>query len=658
MARSDRQKLLVLLTLAISASLAFAQEGDLALARALEASYDRCSSRVMVRVIPRADRAALDYAAYDRNPMFHFPLNDPLNAPASSPSLKELDFQGALVGESICNHIGDTPLSEQERAQPLAWTPLVKHLLEWNYDAAQRLLVIGSQVSGEKWGNNDLVRPLQQIATAYLHGDEIWVKVEFRPEVSWLPIEDEDGDGYGEIYGRIDAGQHTTELVAQVRGDYLSKQFTAEEIETYFFELASDWYQALMTETLEPETTRPWPNADTEPEIVAAMGAKSFASPFVVMKGQPYGQVIYNVFLLAEGGVVAREAAEKQTQGIASTGNPGEMTGGSPWEAELERWGGSWEAWLAHLADFHADVRGQLEARPAALKGLIGKDDFLFFRGDLEYLVSGDLREQPDGRDPYPAIVDFNQQLEARSIDLLLVLIPTKAEVYPEKLSDHAPASAMPYVAPYCRKLLGELAAAGVVIVDLLPAFIEQRDAGGELLYMPQDTHWTHRGLRLAAQIIAERVRQYPWYQATGPQRITYSVKEVSVTRMGDICEMLTDQEKLACRPMQLEAQQVVAPDGTLYVDDPESPIVMLGDSFTGVFHFEDCQHAGLSAHVAKELGLPIDLIMAQGSGPRIRGQLARRGHDAIASKALIIWTVVARDLYNYWAPWEVIKLP
>ena len=121
---------------------------------------------------------------------------------------------------------------------------------------------------------------------------------------------------------------------------------------------------------------------------------------------------------------------------------------------------------------------------------------------------------------------------------------------------------------------------------------------------------------------------------------------------------MLTDQERLAYRPMKLEAQQVVAPDGTLYADDPGSPICVLGDSFTGVFHFEDCQHAGVAAHLAKEVGLPIDLIMAQGSGPRIRGQLARRGRGAIDAKRLVIWTVVARDLYQYWAPWDIIKLP
>ncbi len=640
-----QRKVLVFVALSFATGLAAADTSDLALAQALQASYDRCTSKVMVRVLSHTDRAALDYAAYDRNPMFHFPLTDRLHAPAAPPALNELTFGGALVPDTIRDKLSETPLTDQELERPLAWTPLVKHLLEWNYDAAYSLLVIGSQVSGEKWSNDDLVRPLQQVSTAYLHGDEIWVKVEFRPEVTWLPITDEDGDSYGEIYGKMNAPGCPPELLAEIRGDYLSKPLTVEEMETYFFELASDWYQSLMTETLEPETTHPWPNADTEPEITQALGGKSFASPFVVMRGKPYGEVIYNVFLLADASGAAAEPGATEPPS-------------NPWEAELQACGGSWEAWCGLLADFRADVRQQLEARPAELRGLIGKDGFLFFRGDLEYLVSGDLRDQPDGRDPYPAIIDFNQQLKARGIDLLLVVIPTKAEVFPEKVSDKAPASAKPYVAPYCRKLLGELAAAGVEIVDLLPTFIEQRGVGDDLLYMPQDTHWAPRGVELAARLIAERVRQYPWYESLRPQQVQYSVKQVNFTRLGDICEMLTDQEKLAYRPLRLTAQQVVAPGGTLYVDDPDSPIVMLGDSFTGVFHFEDCQHAGLSAHLAKDLSLPVDLIMAQGSGPRIRGQLARRGHDAIEAKKLVIWTVVARDLYNYWAPWEIIKLP
>ena len=109
---------------------------------------------------------------------------------------------------------------------------------------------------------------------------------------------------------------------------------------------------------------------------------------------------------------------------------------------------------------------------------------------------------------------------------------------------------------------------------------------------------------------------------------------------------------------MALEAHQVLTPDGSPYVDLPDVAVAMLGDSFTGVFELEDCRHAGLSAHVARQTGLPIDLIMAHGSGPQIWVRLARRGHDAVAAKRLIIWTVVARDLYRYRAPWVPIPLP
>ena len=620
-------------------------DADLDLAKESQAGYSRTASRVMVRVIERTDRAALDYLAHDRNSLFHYPTPVDLQPPANPPALLDLTFEGALVAESICDKWGDTPLTEAERAQPLAWKPMVKLLTEWDYDATAGLLRIGSQVSGAKWGNTDLVLPLQQISTVYLHEDQLWVKVEFRPELTWVPADDEDGDGYRELYARVAPAAYTPEVLQYLRGDYLSKPLVGDEVAGFFFKLSSGWYQAMRTVPLKPDESRPWPNAATEPEVREALGGRQFANPFVVIRGEPFGQAIYNVFLLAQA------PANETTGAEAGPLKP------TDWKAELERWGGTWEAWNGMLADFQGDVRGQLEARPAELRGLVGRDGWLFFRGDLAYLLSGDLREQADGRNPFPAITDFNTQLKARGIDLLLVVIPTKAEVYPEKVSARAPADGKPYVAPYCRKLLGELADAGVGIVDLLPAFLAARQ-GDEPLYMPQDTHWTNRGVRLAARAIAETVKQRPVLADLPYGSVKYTTREVTCTRLGDICAMLTDEESVGYRPMNLPAQQVIGPDGQPYDDDPTSPLVMLGDSFTGVFQLEDCEHAGLSAHLARELGIPVELIMAQGSGPRIRGQFARRGTEAIAQKKLVVWTVAARDLYNYWAPWDLIKVP
>lgn len=109
---------------------------DAALARRMQNSLDRRSSRVMVKLIERADRATLDLAAWDRNPLFHYPLEEAPAKPASIPSLEQLTFDGALTAQSIRNSIEQTPLTEAERAHPLAWQPLVKYLAEWNYEAA------------------------------------------------------------------------------------------------------------------------------------------------------------------------------------------------------------------------------------------------------------------------------------------------------------------------------------------------------------------------------------------------------------------------------------------------------------------------------------------------------------------------------------------
>jgi alginate O-acetyltransferase complex protein AlgJ len=634
---------------------------DLELARSLQPAFERCSSRLMVRVITDTTRAALDHLTHDRNPLFHYPSPADLQPPPDTPALADLHFEGALVAAAVRDRIEQTPLAEAETARPLAWQPLSKLLVEWDYDAAEGLLQVARQVSGEKWGNAGVVRPLQQLAALYLHGDELWAKVEFRPELEWIAADDEDADGYRELYAPVAPDAYGESLLEYLRGDYLSEPLDLAELETYFFELASDWYQALQTVALKPEESHPWPGEETEPEFAALLDGGRFASPLAVVRGKPYGEVIYNVFVLeaAPEGGAAREAPQEAADVTAPT-EAAPDGGGTPETIgdELRLWGGSWEAWTGLLSEFRADIAGRLEARPAEIKGLIGLEDWLFFRGDVEYLLSGDLRQQPDNRDPFPAIVDFDSQLKARGIDMLLVVIPTKAEVYPEKLSDGAPTGARPYVAPYCRKLLSELAEAGVATVDLLPTFIACRDSGAEPLYMPQDTHWTNTGLRLAARLIAEAVRERPVADKLPLDSGKYGARTVACTRLGDICAMLTDQEKGDYRPARLTAQQVTAPDGKPYVDDPTSPLVVLGDSFTGVFHLEDCRHAGLSAHLARDLGMPVDLIMAQGSGPRIRGQFARRGPEAIGAKRLVVWTVVARDLYNYWAPWDLIKVP
>jgi alginate O-acetyltransferase complex protein AlgJ len=213
---------------------------------------------------------------------------------------------------------------------------------------------------------------------------------------------------------------------------------------------------------------------------------------------------------------------------------------------------------------------------------------------------------------------------------------------------------------PGLRKLIASLAKEGVEVVDLLPAFLQAKSvAGGSepFLFQHQDTHWTDRGLQLAAELLTARVKKYPWYAELTKQKHTYDVRETSFTRFGDLQSRLAEAEQKKYVPETLVAHQVLSA-GKPYEDDPDSPVVLLGDSFTGVYELTDAEHAGVSAHIARGIAYPLDLVMSYGGGPNVRQKLLRRGVSALGTKKLVIWMMTARDLYNYWEDWEPLKKP
>jgi alginate O-acetyltransferase complex protein AlgJ len=275
-------------------------------------------------------------------------------------------------------------------------------------------------------------------------------------------------------------------------------------------------------------------------------------------------------------------------------------------------------------------------------------------------MVVGDLRGQPEGKNPFPVIVALKELLTAHGVDFLFVPVPTKAAVYADKLQSGGPHLVGRVVTPYERKLLLELGQAGVEVIDLLPAFLADRtrgDRAGEPLYLAQDTHWTDRGLRLAAKLIADRIREYPWHAELDRSRTTYTLNRSAFKEEGDLPSRLGADERRRYQAVEMVGHQVVRADGSLYEDDAGSPITVMGDSFVGVFERTFCRHAGLSAHLAYELGSPVDLVMSYGGGPNVRRKLFKRGAAALAQKRLVIWVMAARDLYNYWEDWELLEV-
>jgi alginate O-acetyltransferase complex protein AlgJ len=96
---------------------------------------------------------------------------------------------------------------------------------------------------------------------------------------------------------------------------------------------------------------------------------------------------------------------------------------------------------------------------------------------------------------------------------------------------------------------------------------------------------------------------------------------------------------------------------------DRNSPILLMGDSHTLVFHEGGDMHArgaGLPDQLAREFGTPIDLIGVRGSGATpARTTLMRRvraNPNYLKNKKLIIWCFSARE-FTESSGWQKVPI-
>lgn len=642
-----------------------------ALVRTVNDDYSRTRSHVLVREVARPTRAALDYAAYHANFMIAAEPPEVVPEPAATPDIAR-PFDGMVERETLTADLRSTPLTAAELSAPLSFSPLSDYLLAHKVPGAEALEELGSAVRSESWGGGSVPGlPSQSISEVYLHGaagatPELWAKIELAPWFRGLgPLPDQDRDGYPEVYGRARADRLSAQVVETIQNEYTKRLLSEREIRTWANELSSYWYPSFNTDLVAPGPS--WPDAQTEPAIQRELRGLSLTQPTIVLRGKPQGLPTYEVFVIPS--LRATPAAETTSDAHAVAAafekqapSPETQAQARAMQAELERSGTqSWQSWSDKLAPFAQVVRKHLEATPAALKGLVGDDGYLFYRNALELVVGGDLEAQPVGKNPLPVIVEWKQRLAQLGVDFVFVPVPAKVEVYPDKLDKALASYAGQIVDPWERKLVASLAAQGVEVLDLhapLLAARAQDATAHEPLYQRQDTHWSARGLELAAEQIARRVQRYPWFAQLAARKRTYHTRDASFSRFGDLHSRLSEAQKRHYRPETLPAHQVLREDDEPYENDPESPIVVLGDSFTGVYELTDAEHAGVSAHLARAIGHPVDLVMSYGGGPNVRHKLMRRGEQALQKKQLVIWIMADRDLYNHWEDWEPLHTP
>lgn len=316
---------------------------------------------------------------------------------------------------------------------------------------------------------------------------------------------------------------------------------------------------------------------------------------------------------------------------------------------------------------FAAALSAKVEApEKNAAAAIVGAEGWLFLRAELKFLLTGQFwgadaarfskSPKPENADPIPAIIDFRDQLKQRGIDLVLVPVPAKAAIYPEKIAADV-GSPSAGAAPLLHQFYGELQRAGVDVLDLSPLFEQNRSNERGAVYCRTDTHWSVVGTVVAAHAIAEHIRAKVGNHSSGK---AYVGDWQKIAINGDLPPLLGPGT--AKPPMEEISARVVHEKGGNAGVQPDlnSPVLLLGDSHTLVFHDFLAEKAGLVDQLALELGFAPDLTGTRGSGASaVRVNLYRdssRNPEYLAKKKVIVWCFTCREFTDADQGWR--KLP
>ncbi|HEX7858962.1 MAG TPA: hypothetical protein VF773_01405 [Verrucomicrobiae bacterium] len=295
-------------------------------------------------------------------------------------------------------------------------------------------------------------------------------------------------------------------------------------------------------------------------------------------------------------------------------------------------------------------------------KVVVGSSGWYFYKPGLLYMAARPetRAKENDTNDPVAAIIHFRDQLAAHGIRLLVMPIPNKDTIYPDRLTSRIKSPQIA-LAPRTGEILERLKAAKVQTIDLFQEFALARQQGsGSVqetpLYLAQDTHWSPAGVAVAAKAAARRLAELGWLN---PGEVAYSERPAPVQRMGDLVRMLQSPViERSLKPEQVNTAQVIRGADQLYKDEAEAEILVLGDSFMRIYQQDAPESAGFIAHLAKELRQPMLSIVNDGGGSTLVREELSSGPVFLKNKKVMIWGFVERDFGLGIKGWQHVKLP
>ena len=578
-----------------------------------------------VRVVAKPTLAALDFAAYSANPIRLAGKDEkPENYAGKMASAKLADYPFPML-ESL----SDAAPAAVAGRPPLAWEPLSKILYAQTGNDSLGILL--NAVEAVKWDEPEVFRAFQTVSklwgVALTDGNvEWWVEVSPAPWTGRVPF-------YGKLK-LVSAGE-----TAEVLNYYLTAEMGADDAMNWVRTLSSYWYPTLNTDLEQHTPGAPWEGG----------------RPFAVMRGNPMGTpmwVAFDVpaFELSDEALRAKFVADSLAEAGEVVPVERALDTSSAFRLEtLAAMEGSCPADAA-TAKFRDALSAQLKKLPKE-QNAWESGGMLWFRRNANYLLADKISGQDSLHNPLPRLLELKKYLDSENIQLLVVPIPVKEEIYADKLVPGTPADRCVNVNG--REFVREMLAAGIDVLDLYPALMAAR-AGDEpphYSYQRYDTHWALPGMLAALEQLASRVTQYSWYASSGAQPGSLQMQETSTVREGDLVAHLPDAEKPKFAADTLAAMKIFK-GSEPYKGGKNAPILLMGDSFTGVFESVDQKSGGPGSLLAYATGLDVQVVTSWGGGPGVYHRMMKMKKD-MQSKRLVIYMMTARDFWQSPMEWD-----
>ena len=288
----------------------------------------------------------------------------------------------------------------------------------------------------------------------------------------------------------------------------------------------------------------------------------------------------------------------------------------------------------------------------------LGRDGWLFYRADIDSLIG--VNSEKTLSAARAAIVDFNRQLQARDITLIVVPTPVKPTIHPEKFSRRYRTSNAPIHNPFYAAFVKTLASEGVLVYDPSPLLFEA--ARREPQYLKTDTHWKPEAMARVAKHLAAFIQEK--VRLSSDPSFTYLKTPTDTINIGDIAKMLKLPEDQSLFPQEHITRYVVqTPSGNPWQPVPKSEVLFLGDSFSNIYSLAGMgwgNSAGFVEHLSAALARPIDKIVINAGGADATRQALvqglNRGNDRLAGKRVLIYQFATRELFS--GDWKLLSIP